>query len=292
MKKVLIRVPCFNHEKYVAGCLESIAGQSYANTDVIVVDDCSSDRTAAIAEDLCRKFGFRFFRNERNVGLSATLNKMVRLSGDFDLIFTIASDDVMAPTAIADLASALELNPGYVGAYGDVMYIDSVGAKLGLMRNDGVSGDLFEKVLFSEIAIPKAWFMWTAEAYRNFGEYDETMPLEDSYIFAKMARMGGICYSGTLVLSYRKHSGNTSANVWFIYQSSCRLLDSFRGEYFYERLRRLYASENFYLLSRSHKREALRYLPDALRRPFRKQFWAALMNLAGMGFMVDWVVRK
>ena len=292
MKKVIIRVPCFNHEKYVGLCLESIAAQDYPHLEVIVVDDASTDGTASIAEALSRRFGFRFQHNECNLGLPATLNKMMRLAGEHDFVFSIASDDVMAPSAISAMVAALERNPGHVGAYGDVMLINSEGAELGLMRNDRVSGDLFEKVLFSEVSIPRTWFLWTAAAYRQFGGYDEKMPLEDSYVFAKMARYGHISYCGARIVSYRKHSRNTTADTWLIYEASGRLLESFRGEYFYPKLRRLYGSENFYLLSRSHKGLALRYLPDALSRPFRKQFWAAWLNLCGLGFIVDRFVRK
>jgi glycosyltransferase involved in cell wall biosynthesis len=292
MKKVVIRVPCFNHEKYVGLCLESIAAQDYPHLEVIVIDDASTDGTADIAEGLCRRFGFRFQRNERNLGLPATLNKMMGLVGDYGFVFSIASDDIMAPSAISAMVAALERNPGYVGTYGDVMLINADGADLGLMRNDRVSGDLFEKVLFNEISIPRTWFLWTAAAYRQFGGFDEKMSMEDSYVFAKMARLGPICYCGARTVSYRKHSGNTTANAWLIYEASCRLLESFRGEYFYPKLRRLYGSENFYLLSRSHKAEAWRHLPAALSRPFRRQFWAAWLNLCGLGFIVDRVVRK
>lgn len=292
MKKVVIRVPCFNHEKYVGLCLESIAAQDYPHLEVIVVDDASTDGTAAIAEALSRRFGFRFQRNERNLGLPATLNKMMGLAGDHDFVFSIASDDIMAPTAISALVSALERHPGHVGAYGDVMLIDSAGAELGWMRNDRVSGDLFEKVLFSEAIIPRTWFLWTAAAYRRFGAFDEKMPLEDSYVFAKMARLGPLCYCGSRIVSYRQHPANTTADAWLIYQASNRLLESFRGEYFYPKLRRLYGSENFYLLSRSHKAEAWRHLPAALSRPFRRQFWAAWLNLCGLGFIVDRCLRR
>jgi glycosyltransferase involved in cell wall biosynthesis len=292
MKKVVIRVPCFNHEKYVGLCLESIAAQDYPHLDVIVVDDASTDGTADIAEGLCRRFGFRFQRNERNLGLPATLNKMMGLVGDHDFVFSIASDDIMAPSAISAMVAALERSPGHVGAYGDVMLINATGAELGLMRNDRVSGDLFEKVLFGEVSIPWTWFLWTASAYRQFGTFDEKMPLEDTYVFAKIARLGPICYCGTRIVSYRKHSGNTTADAWLIYEASCRLLESFRAESFYPKLRRMHGSDSFYLLSRSHKAEALRFLPAALSRPFRKQFWAAWLNLCGLGLIVDRYVRK
>ena len=257
-----------------------------------MIDDASTDDTARIAEEACLKYGFRFLRNARNLGLPATLNKMVALSKGFDAVFSIASDDIMPPGAIRSLVGALVRNPGAAGAYGDVELINSDGLSLGLMRNDKISGDVFERVLFGEATIPMTWIMWTKEAYQAFGSYDEAMPLEDSYAFAKMAKLGSIHYANAPTVRYRKHVGNTCANSWHIYQSSRRLLASLSGEPFYPKLRRIQGSEYFFILSRRHKLEAIRYLPEALSRPFRKQFWAGLMNLAGLGFIVDRFIRK
>lgn len=293
MKKVLIRVPCFNHEKYVKLCLDSIAAQDYPSLEVVVVDDASGDRTAEIAESLCGRYGFRFCRNARNVGVTATLNRCMQLAGPHDYVFSIlASDDILAPGAISSMVASLDRNHEYIGSYGDVMMINAEGAALGLMRNDKASGQLFERVLFNEVSIPRTWILWTADAYRKFGKYDEQTPLEDSYMFAKMSRLGPICYCGSLVLYYRKHQGNTSADPWKMYVASNQFLESFRGEYFYQKLRKLYGAENFFLLSRSHRLEAIKHFPAALRRPFRKQFAAGILNLIGLGFIVDQFSRK
>jgi glycosyltransferase involved in cell wall biosynthesis len=256
------------------------------------MDDASTDGTASIAEQACRRHGFKFLRNERNVGVSGTLNKITKAAGDYDYVFSIASDDILPPGSIAAMVNVLVAHPEAVGAYGDVEYIDMAGRPLGLMRNDRESGDIFTKVLFNEISIPWTWIMWTKVAYDSFGGYDEGIPMEDSYAFAKMAKLGHLRYAGALVVRYRKHAGNTTANSWHIYQSSLCVLESLRGEPFYLRLRRLYGSEHFFLLSRRHKLEALRHLPAALTRPFRRQFWAGFMNLIGLGFIVDRFIRK
>jgi glycosyltransferase involved in cell wall biosynthesis len=291
-RKVLLRVPCYNHERYVEQCLESIAAQEYPALEVIVMDDASTDGTASMAEQACRRHGFKFLRNERNMGVSGTLNKIAKAAGDFDYVFSIASDDILPPGSIAAMVNVLVAHPEAVGAYGDVEYIDMAGRSLGLMRNDKESGDIFTKVLFNEISIPWTWIMWTKTAYDSFGGYDESIPMEDSYAFAKMAKLGHLRYAAALVVRYRKHAGNTTANSWNIYQSSLRVLESLRGEPFFLKLSRLYASEHFFLLSRRHKLEALRHLPAALTRPFRRQFWAGLMNLIGLSFIVDRFIRK
>jgi alpha-1,3-rhamnosyltransferase len=285
-------VPCYNHERYVVACLESIARQDYPNLAVIVVDDASADQTARIAEEACRRHGFRFQRNEVNIGRTATMNKMCDLAGEFDYIINLASDDLLAPMAISSMVAAFSQDRTCVGTYGDASFIDAEGRDLGPMRNDKVSGDIFEAVLFGRACIPSTWIMWTSAAYRMLGRLDENTPLEDALIFAKLGRLGTIRYCGAEVVKYRKHPQNTTANAWTIYEASCKLLESFRGEYFYPTLRRLYGSENFFLLSRHHKREALRYLVDGLRRPFRKQFIAAILNLIGLTFVVDRFSRK
>ena len=290
--KILIRVPCYNHSKYVAATLASIAEQDYPSTEVIVIDDGSTDDTARIASEACLKYGFRFFRNERNLGLPATLNKMVALSGGFDAVFSIASDDIMPPGAVRSLAEALIRNPGAVGAYGDVELINSDGVSLGLIRSDRISGDVFKPVLLGEATIPLAWIMWTKEAYQDFGGYDETMPLEDSYAFVKMAKLGAIHYANAVTVRYRKHAGNSTNNSWHMYQSSRHLLASLSDELFYSELCRKMGSEYFFVLSRRHKLEAIRYLPEEFSRPFRRQFWAGLMNLAGLGSIVDKFIRR
>lgn len=290
--RILVRVPCYNHERYVEQCLDSIASQDYEDLMVIVIDDASTDGTAIVAERASRRHGFNFSRNERNLGLPATLNKMVALSGGFDAVFSIASDDIMAPGAISAMARELVRNPGSAGVYGDVELMNAQGQSLGLMRNDRISGDVFERVLMGEATIPMTWIMWTKEAYQAFGGYDETMPLEDAYAFAMMAKLGTIHYANAPTVRYRKHAGNSTVNSWHMYQSSRRLLASLSGEPFYPKLRRIQGSEYFFILSRRHKREAIRYLPEALSRPLRKQFWAGLLNLAGFGFIVDRFIRR
>ena len=47
---ISVIIPMFNAEKYIEQCLDSIADQTFEDYEVIVVDDCSTDRSVALTE--------------------------------------------------------------------------------------------------------------------------------------------------------------------------------------------------------------------------------------------------
>ena len=88
MPQVSIVVPCKNSERYLARCLSSIRNQTYSNTETIVVDNFSTDRTRDIAANL----GARVLicgperSAQVNAGVGAAKGEYVfRVDSDFDL---------------------------------------------------------------------------------------------------------------------------------------------------------------------------------------------------------------
>ena len=70
---VSILIPSYNHEDYIGQCIKSILTQTYTNFELIIVDDCSSDKSAEIIQKITDKRLF-FFQNKFNKGLNSTLN--------------------------------------------------------------------------------------------------------------------------------------------------------------------------------------------------------------------------
>ena len=98
---ISIVVPMYNVEKYIGECLESILAQTFQDFEVIVVDDCSTDKSVEIAESYTKKFGDRLkiYINEQNSGASATRNKGLWLSrGEY--VFFMDSDDLILPDGL------------------------------------------------------------------------------------------------------------------------------------------------------------------------------------------------
>jgi glycosyltransferase involved in cell wall biosynthesis len=104
---VSVVVPIYNHAAYVREALESVYAQTYRNIELIVIDDGSTDDSAAIAREALSRcpFPHRFVARE-NRGAHATLNEAIALStGTY--INPLNSDDVFATTRIESLVAAL-----------------------------------------------------------------------------------------------------------------------------------------------------------------------------------------
>lgn len=91
--KISIVVAAYNVEKYISRCLYSILNQSYKNVEVIIVNDCSTDKT----KHICSEFGknderIRLINKDINEGLSAARNTGIdAATGDY--ITFIDGDD-------------------------------------------------------------------------------------------------------------------------------------------------------------------------------------------------------
>ena len=55
---VSVIIPLYNAEKYIGECLESLLNQTFQNFEVIVVDDCSTDSSRAVAENFWERIDF------------------------------------------------------------------------------------------------------------------------------------------------------------------------------------------------------------------------------------------
>jgi tetratricopeptide (TPR) repeat protein len=99
--KVSIIVPAFNAEGHLEYCLASLTAQTWSNIEILVVDDCSSDRTFEIAKQMAAlDTRIRVIRNETNRGAYASRNAGLRAaSGDY--VTVNDADDWAHPRKIA-----------------------------------------------------------------------------------------------------------------------------------------------------------------------------------------------
>lgn len=107
---VTIIVPMFNVERYIEPCLRSLLAQTFSDFEVIVVDDCSTDRSVAVAKKLSAEFGGRlsFFKTKKNNGAPGAARNLALKSARGKYIDFLDSDDLLTPTALEELVSIAE----------------------------------------------------------------------------------------------------------------------------------------------------------------------------------------
>lgn len=95
--KITAAIPSYNKEKYIGSCIKSILVNKQYVDKIILVDNCSSDKTFNIA----KKFepDIQCYRNKKNLGMSGNWNRCIELC-DTDWLMIIHADDELLPGAI------------------------------------------------------------------------------------------------------------------------------------------------------------------------------------------------
>lgn len=122
--KVSIIVPIYNVESCLIRCLESISNQSYDNLEILLINDGSTDGSAAIAEEYMNKDNRMILFNKQNGGLSDARNYgLEKASGDY--IAFVDSDDYVSSDFIETLAANLEKEQADLSIIGYRMFWDN-----------------------------------------------------------------------------------------------------------------------------------------------------------------------
>lgn len=119
---VSVVTPFFNEEEDLAECIESILAQTHQNWELILVNNCSTDRSLEIAQRyaMCDS-RIRVSSNERFLRATENQNNAIRkISKDSKYCKVVLADDWIFAECLERMVALAEANPsvGLVGAYG------------------------------------------------------------------------------------------------------------------------------------------------------------------------------
>ncbi len=110
---VSVLIPLYNHERYIGESLRSVLLQTYRSIEVVVVDDCSTDRSLEVARDAAGGDPrVAFHQNRRNLGVVDNEGRLLELSNGPLVKFLAADDRFCMPDALARMVAAIESEPG------------------------------------------------------------------------------------------------------------------------------------------------------------------------------------
>ena len=101
----------FNREKYIAEAIESVLNSTFINFELIIVDDCSVDKTVEIAKKYeAQDTRVKVFCNEKNLGDYPNRNKAASYAKGKYFKY-LDSDDTMSPDCLEIMVNGMEANP-------------------------------------------------------------------------------------------------------------------------------------------------------------------------------------
>lgn len=224
-KLVSVVVPAYNHERFIAKCLDSVLSEQYPNKEIIVIDDGSRDGTLKIVQEWAearRRDISVTIRSRPNKGISATLNEGVSLArGDY--IVPIASDDYLLPGGISKRVAYLEAHPELLAVCGDCQMVDDNGNLLyqSCMRDyrhadprDYATPEYVAASIVTRWILPGPCLMARRELYAKIGGYDEERKVEDWDFYLRMAARETLGFLNDCVAAYRFHASNACRSLF------------------------------------------------------------------------------
>lgn len=206
-KLVSIVLPTYNGEKYLADSIESVINQTYKNWELIIINDCSTDKTLEIAQNYAAKDNrIKVYSNDENLKVPKSLNRGFSLAnGEY---FTWTSDDNMyKPRAIEYMVNYLDNNRNFNMVSCDFEFVNE--NKTPSDRNTK-HWEREQFKLWKRCNIG-ACFMYTREIALKTGGYEEDMFCAEDYDYwCRLALIGKIAYLDENLYTYRINSQSLS----------------------------------------------------------------------------------
>lgn len=112
--RISVCVPTYNGEAFLEECLAGLAAQTFEDFEVVVVDDCSSDTTVAIAQQWAARDGrFSVHVNPVNLGLVGNWNRCIALARG-EWIKFMFQDDLIEPQCLEAMLAVGDQSGGFV----------------------------------------------------------------------------------------------------------------------------------------------------------------------------------
>ncbi len=209
---VSVCIPTYNRARFLLDAIGSALSQPFADLEVVVVDDGSTDDTPAVLARVTDP-RVRVFRQPENAGRSRTRNRAVFESrGEF--VLWLADDDVLVPETLTRYARAIADDPGLDIVYGNLqLFDDGTGEDLApYVPSDwtGREARLPYAFLHGSV-IPDGGTLIRRALYERFGVYDDEFVRAQDYEFwTRLAGHARVRKIEEVVYLYRKHDGNVS----------------------------------------------------------------------------------
>jgi len=201
----------YNPENYIAEAVEAAFSQTYQPLEIILSDDCSTDRTFQIIQEMSQNYRgphrVVVRRSSRNRGLAGHINDVVMSAGG-QIISWAAGDDIALPERTEIFVEKLMSGEGAIGVHSAVLEVDINGRYL------KVRDHIFEENHFTiknivnrQLSLVTQSHAFKKEVFDVFGPFREDLTHEGIAVTFREAVLGNIVYIDKPLTKYRIGSG-------------------------------------------------------------------------------------
>jgi glycosyltransferase involved in cell wall biosynthesis len=232
---VSVIIPCFNHARFLPDSVASVQTQTHPNWECIIINDGSTDDTAAVAERLVEEEKRIKAVHQENRGLSGARNRGLEIARGAYIQF-LDADDMISPKKIELQLEVLSGAKQLGLAYSDYRYCDRDDP------NKTVTRDRFAPPRFkmhrpildiasrweTEFSIPVHAFLFDARFFKEHGiRFDESLPNhEDWDCWMRIFALDPIIFNIPEQLAiYRLHNDSMCSNAQQMLSGFCKALE-------------------------------------------------------------------
>jgi len=202
---VSVVLPVYNCEKYIKEAVTSVLEQTYSNLEIIIIDDCSTDKTSEILHSF-KDERLIIARNEENLKIAKSLNKGMSLAtGKY--IARMDADDICHPTRFEKQVAFLEENKDTDILGTNIVFIDDKSKVQGKFVSLPTGKHLTKFLLSRMSVIAHPTVMMRASVRNDFEDlYKENYPhAEDYELWLRLSKKFNISNLNDYLLWYRIH---------------------------------------------------------------------------------------
>lgn len=202
----------YNQERYIKDALASAFGQTYSPLEIILSDDCSSDKTfdlmKVFADSYKGPHSILLNRNDHNLGIGAHINRVMELATG-DLVVVAAGDDISLPHRVMRTYHIYE-NTKAKSIFSNCLTIDENGTPSSRLYEEPLKEELFSARLYveKELHVAGCSLAWTRDVFEIFGPLITPLTVEDWVIPLRSALLGSIRYIDEILVLHRVHGNN------------------------------------------------------------------------------------
>lgn len=208
---ISVIIPCHNGERFLAEAIESVLAQTVPASEIIVIDDGSTDSTKAIAT---RYAQVRYLYQPQQ-GVSRARNNALAASQGEYIVF-LDHDDRLLPHAFELAIASFQLYPDCGFVFGTCRNINADGMPIEAAERSVLEqpyeGPIYPNILKGNSVHPPARHMFQRSVFEVVGNFDPSLVVAEDYdMYLRVAAaFRGYCHNQVIV-EYREH--NVSASI-------------------------------------------------------------------------------